>query len=193
MKCLIIAAGRGHRLQSKGDSKPLTPLFDIPLIERVIRCALEAGADDFFVVTGYKGEGVRVFLDRLTERLGIGITPIVNEDWEKENGLSVLKARDYLREPFLLLMADHLFDPSIVRKLIEFPLTDGEIALGVDGNRSNPLVDLENAAQEKSRITAKREQTGSQYRKQKRIQGYLIWGDGIIYQSAGNSYGQRPV
>ena len=150
MKCLIIAAGKGHRLQSKGDSKPLTPLFDIPLIERVIRCALEAGADDFFVVTGYKGEGVRVFLDRLTERLGIGITPIVNEDWEKENGLSVLKARDYLREPFLLLMADHLFDPSIVRKLIEFPLADGEIALGVDGNRSNPLVDLEDVTRVKT-------------------------------------------
>ena len=61
MKCLIIAAGKGHRLRSKGDSKPLTPLFDIPLIERVIRCALEAGVDDFFVVTGYKEDGVRVF------------------------------------------------------------------------------------------------------------------------------------
>jgi len=24
MKCLIIAAGKGHRLRSKGDSKPLT-------------------------------------------------------------------------------------------------------------------------------------------------------------------------
>ena len=103
MQCLIIAAGKGHRLRSKGDSKPLVPLFGIPLIERVIRCALKAGADDFFVVTGYQGEGVRVFLDRLAERLGIGITPIVNEDWEKENGLSVLKARDFLSEPFLFL------------------------------------------------------------------------------------------
>jgi CDP-L-myo-inositol myo-inositolphosphotransferase len=143
MKCLIIAAGKGHRLRSKGDSKPLIPLFGIPLIERAIRCALEAGADDFFVVTGYQGERVRVFLDRLAERLGIGITSIVNEDWEKENGLSVLKARDYLREPFLLLMADHLFNSSIVRKLAELPLADGEIALGVDANRSNPLIDLE--------------------------------------------------
>ena len=86
----------------------------------------------------------------MAERLGIGITSIVNEDWEKENGLSVLKARDYLREPFLLLMADHLFDPSIVRKLIEFPLADGEIALGVDGNRSNPLVDLEDVTRVKT-------------------------------------------
>jgi len=84
MKCLIIAAGKGHRLRSKGDSKPLVPLFGIPLIERVIRCALKAGADDFFVVTGYQGEGVRVFLDRLAERLGIGITPIVNEDGKRK-------------------------------------------------------------------------------------------------------------
>ncbi|MCH7623429.1 MAG: NTP transferase domain-containing protein [Nitrospinae bacterium] len=143
MKCLIIAAGKGHRLRSKGDSKPLVPLFGIPLIERVIRCAVEAGADDFFVVTGYQRESVCVFLDRLAKRLGIGITPIVNEDWEKENGLSVLKARDYLREPFLLLMADHLFNSSIVRKLVELPLTDGEIALGVDRNMSNSLIDLE--------------------------------------------------
>ncbi len=150
MKCLIIAAGKGHRLRSRGDSKPLIPLFGIPLIERIIRCAIEAGADDFFVVIGYQGEGVRVFLDRLAERLGIGITTIVNEDWEKENGLSVLKARDCLYEPFLLLMADHLFDPSIVRKLIEFSLADGGIALGVDGNRSNPLVDLEDVTRVKT-------------------------------------------
>lgn len=150
MQCLIIAAGKGHRLRSKGDSKPIIPIFGVPLIERVIRCAQEGGVDDFFVVTGYQGERVRVFLHHLADRLGIRITPIVNEDWEKENGLSVLKARDCLREPFLLLMADHLFDPSIVRKLIELPLADGEIALGVDGNRSNPLIDLEDVTRVKT-------------------------------------------
>ena len=149
MKCLIIAAGKGQRLRAKGDSKPLVPLFGVPLIERVVRCALEAGADEIFVVTGYQGESVRVFLDRLAERLDVGVTHIVNEDWQKENGVSVLKARDYLREPFLLLMADHLFNPSIVRKLIEFPLADREIALGVDRNLSNPLVDLKDVTRVK--------------------------------------------
>ena len=34
-KCLIIAAGKGMRLRSHGDSKPLTPIFGVPLIERV--------------------------------------------------------------------------------------------------------------------------------------------------------------
>ena len=142
MKCLIIAAGKGSRLQLRGDSKPLIPILGIPLIERVVRTALEAGADEFYVVTGYQGDQVRAFLEQLSRRLEIPITTIVNEDWEKDNGFSVLKAREYFREPFLLLMADHLFDPALARKLIGLSLNDGEIALGVDGNIQNPLVDM---------------------------------------------------
>ncbi len=53
-RCLIIAAGKGSRLRQNGDSKPLAPILGVPLIERVIRCALEAGADDFYVVIGYQ-------------------------------------------------------------------------------------------------------------------------------------------
>lgn len=143
MKCLIIAAGKGSRLEQRGDSKPLIPILGIPLIERVIRTALEGGADEFYVVTGYEGGRVRDFLERLAERLAIRITPLVNDDWEEENGLSVLKARDVLHEPFLLLMADHLFDPNLVRSLATFSLGDGEIALVVAGDTRNPLVDMD--------------------------------------------------
>ncbi len=149
MKCLIIAAGKGSRLQHRGDSKPLIPILGIPLIERVIRTAVEAGADEFYVVIGYQGERVRLFLEGLAERLAIGITPLVNGDWEKENGLSVLKARDVLHEPFLLLMADHLFDPDLVRPLTTLQLGDTEIALVVDGDTSNPLIDLEDVTRVK--------------------------------------------
>ncbi len=143
MKCLIIAAGKGSRLQSRGDSKPLIPILGIPLIERVIRAAMEAGADEFFVVIGHQGERVRDFLTHLADRLAVRITPLVNDDWDKENGLSVLKARDVLHEPFLLLMADHLFDPNLIRPLATLTLGDGEIALGVDDNTGNPLIDME--------------------------------------------------
>ncbi len=58
MKCLIIAAGKGSRLQQEDDSKPLVPILGIALIERVIRAAMEAGADQFYVVIGYQGERV---------------------------------------------------------------------------------------------------------------------------------------
>ena len=149
MKCLIIAAGKGSRLQQRGDSKPLIPILGIPLIERVIRAALETGADEFYVVTGYQSDQVCDFLKRLGERLAIRITLLVNDDWEKENGLSILKARDVLHEPFLLLMADHLFDPHMVCALAAHTLPDGEIALGVDGDTSNPLVDMEDVTRVK--------------------------------------------
>jgi CDP-L-myo-inositol myo-inositolphosphotransferase len=112
------------------------------LIERAIRSALEAGVDDFYVVTGYRGEQLRIFLDGLARDLRVPITTIFNKAWEKENGLSVLKARKYLKGNFLLLMADHLFDPVIARQLIELPLNDGEVALGVDMNTHNSLVDM---------------------------------------------------
>ncbi len=143
MKCLIIAAGRGSRLRSVGYSKPLTPVLGVPLIERVIRAAMEGGADEFFVVVGYQGERVSCFLEQLAERLAVRITPLMNDKWDRDNGLSVLRARDVLCEPFLLLMADHLFDPALVRKLAEIELDSGEIALIVDGNVSNPLVDMD--------------------------------------------------
>ena len=149
MKCLIIAAGKGSRLQPRGDSKPLIPILGIPLIERVIRAAMEAGADEFFVVIGHQGERVRNFLARLADRLAVRITPLVNDDWDKGNSLSVLKARDVLHEPFLLLMADHLFDPKLVRELTTLELGDGEIVLVVDGNTRNPLIDMEDVTRVK--------------------------------------------
>lgn len=150
MKCLIIAAGEGSRLQKRGGSKPLTLILGIPLIERVIRSAMAGGADEFCVVTGYQEVRVRGFLEQLSGRLKIPITPLFNEAWEKDNGLSVLNAREYLREPFLLLMADHLFDPSIAREMIELPSADVGITLVVDGNIRNPLVDMEDVTRVKT-------------------------------------------
>ena len=143
MKCLILAAGQGTRIQSKGLAKPLLPLLGVPLIERVIRSAIEGGADDFYVITGYKGEQISSFLQQLAKRLSIPITSIINDDWQKDNGYSVLKARNIITKPFLLLMADHIFDPVIIRSLQEQRLNDGEVLLAVDTDINNPRNNIE--------------------------------------------------
>ena len=143
MKCLILAAGQGTRLRWRGEVKPLVPLLGVPLIERIIRSAMEGGVDDFYVVTGYEGEKVGDFLQHLSGRVNVAITRIQNKEWQKENGFSVLQARELLDEPFVLLMGDHLFDPAIIRSLQQQPLKEGEILLAVDSNTNNPLVDLE--------------------------------------------------
>jgi len=138
MKCLIIAAGKGSRLWPKGESKPLIPILGVSLIERVIRSAMRAEIDDFYVVTGYKGDRVRHFLDGLGNSCHIKITNIINDAWEQDNGLSVLKARQHLNDgPFLLLMGDHLFDPAILHDLARNSLGEGEVTLAVDSGTTN--------------------------------------------------------
>ncbi len=144
MKCLIIAAGQGSRLSTKSDSKPIISLLGLSLIERVILTAKKGGLTDFYVVTGYNGEKVRQHLDRLSQNRGIKINHIINDDWEKENGISVLKAKDTLKENFILLMSDHIFDESILVKLKNEKIADDEVILVVDYNiKTNKLVDID--------------------------------------------------
>lgn len=143
VRCLIIAAGRGSRLSSRGDSKPLIPLLGLSLIERVILTAKKSGLTDFYVVTGHNGEKVKQYLDRFSQSRNINITHITNEEWEKGNGISVLKAKKLLNEDFILLMADHAFDESILTKLKNERIADGEVMLAVDYNiKTNKLVDV---------------------------------------------------
>lgn len=141
MHCLIIAAGKGSRLWKKGNVKPIVLILRVPLIERVIRSAIQAGVVGLYVVSGYQGEYVRDFLDGLAKRCGVSITHVINNDWELGNGLSVLKAKEHLDSPFFLLLGDHLFEPSVLHQLARKPERQGEIALAVDSDTSNTIVD----------------------------------------------------
>jgi len=143
MKGLIIAAGEGSRLSNRGDSKPLVPLLELPLIERVILNAKGAGITDFYIVTGYNGEKLRNHLDQFAQNRGLKITHLINNQWKKENGLSVLAAKKEINENFILLMSDHIFDKSILEDLMQEKVNDGEIILAVDYNLKNKTVDVD--------------------------------------------------
>jgi len=149
MKCLIVAAGQGTRLREKGELKPLIPIKGVKLIERVIANARAAGVEEFFVVTGYRAEELQAQLGELSDRLGVSITRIFNRDWERANGISVLAAQQYLDEPFLLTMCDHLVDPEIFRALLAAPLVQNTVTLGVDFNIESPLNDPEDVTRVK--------------------------------------------
>ena len=140
MKWLIIAAGEGKRMRRLTPHKPLLPLLGVPLIERVIRTGMEAGAEYFLVVTGYEATAISSFLQRLSENLAVPIDTVHNPDWKRGNGLSVLLARERLAEPFMLTMADHLFDSGTAKDLATYPLGEGEVVLAVDRQLDNPLV-----------------------------------------------------
>jgi 1L-myo-inositol 1-phosphate cytidylyltransferase len=149
MKCLIVAAGQGTRLREKGELKPLIPIKGVPLIERVIANARAGGADEFFIVTGYRSDELQAQLGELSARTGTRITRIFNRAWDRANGVSVLAARQYIDEPFLLTMCDHLVDPEIFRALIAAPVEPDTVTLAVDFNIDNPLNDPEDVTRVK--------------------------------------------
>jgi len=149
MKCLIVAAGQGVRLRAKGELKPLIPILGVPLIEHVINRARRAGIDGFVVVSGYRGNELRAVLDAYSEREKIGISHVVNDRWDRANGVSVLSARAHLNEPFLLTMCDHLVDPEIYRSLMAVSPEPGTVTLGVDFNLDCPFNDLDDVTRVK--------------------------------------------
>jgi len=142
MKCLIIASGKGTRLVSKSKLKPLAFLVGIPLIARVILLARKAGLDDFYVVTGYNGKRLRDYLKSFSKKRNIKITCLHNDEWEKDNGLSVLRAADTINDNFILLMSDHIFNEEIIRELKNEEIDNNEVILAVDKNvKGNHFVD----------------------------------------------------
>jgi choline kinase len=131
-------------MAAMGDSKPLIPLGGIPLIERVILTVMEAGVTEFYVVTGYNGDKTRERLRAFSQKHPAAIDFIHNDQWEKQNGISVLCGRGKLHEPFFLLMSDHLFDAAIINELRSEGIGKGEVKLAIDKRvKNNPLVDLD--------------------------------------------------
>lgn len=144
--CVILAAGCGSRLARGGGVKPLVPILGLPLLERTIVTAAEAGLSEFFVVTGCQAPRVETFLSELALRRELAISPIRNDGWEAGNASSLLAARDILDGNFVLLVADHIFDPAVLRRLLGQRLEAGEIMLAVDFRADGgALVDVEEA------------------------------------------------
>jgi uncharacterized protein (TIRG00374 family) len=141
---LIIAAGKGSRIAHMGHPKPLLPVDGVPLIERAVESAYSAGVRDFVVVTGYRSQEIDAFVSQMAREKNLSIETVFNRDFEKENGLSVLCAKEKLNEPFFLVMADHVVDSAILKKLKHQPHAGDEVILAVDyrtGN--NPNVDMD--------------------------------------------------
>ena len=142
---LILAAGNGSRLAARSGElpKPLVPLYDKPLLEHVVNGALEAGIERFVIVVGYRGRMIQEWYKTRPFR-GADVTFVENPDYRKDNGVSVLCAKDLIRESFLLLMSDHIFDPATAAALLHQPLGNDEVILAVD-RKIDAVFDLDDA------------------------------------------------
>lgn len=144
-QCLILAAGNGTRLRpvSAGLPKPLVQFRGRPLLEHIILSAHKARIDEFVVVVGYRSDLIRGWFDGHL-RGQVNITFVENTEYHKHNGISALKAKHELHDKFLLLMADHIFEPRTARILMQQQLAPGEVILAVD-SKIDDIFDLDDA------------------------------------------------
>ncbi len=144
---VILASGLGSRLNSEGrnEPKPLMPVGGMALIERVITLMQAAGIEKIVVVVGYRGDQIKEYIRN--SNIG-GVVFADNSEYNKKNGISLLRAKDLLEdEPFLLSMSDHIFSNDFFvdfLKKAEEKLEKYEVVLSVDRNIEG-VFDLDDA------------------------------------------------
>ncbi len=149
MDALIIAAGYGNRIREISDSKPLTPIAGVPLLELSVRQARAAGVERVVVVTGHQAVEIEKFLPALSARMGI---PVVSErvlHWSTPNGYSVMAGAARIAKmgggDYLLMMADHIFESGILDRLAHQGTKSRGVTLAIDRRTDGPLIDPEDA------------------------------------------------
>ncbi|MFB6299922.1 MAG: bifunctional sugar-1-phosphate nucleotidylyltransferase/acetyltransferase [Halobacteriales archaeon] len=119
MKAVILAAGEGRRLRplTAVRPKPMVPIANRPLLERVVTAVADAGIDEIVLVVGYKRE-------RIQNYFGDG------DDWDVDieyaiqdkqlgTGHAVLQAAAHIEDDFLVLNGDRIIEPTAIRDVRE--------------------------------------------------------------------------
>jgi len=156
---VILASGLGSRLNSEGrnEPKPLMPVGGMALIERVITLMQSAGIEKIVVVVGYRGDQIREYIAKNAIQ---GVVFAENTEYNKKNGISLLRAKDCLDDgPFMLSMSDHIFSNDFFADFLakaEPELEKYNVVLSVDRNIEG-VFDLDDATKvvtEEGEITA---------------------------------------
>ncbi len=149
MDALIIAAGYGSRLREISDSKPLTPVAGMPLLELGVRQARAAGVERVVVVTGHQAIEIEKFLPGLSARVGIPVVSERLQHWSTPNGHSVIAGAARIAKlggtNYLLMMADHIFEASILQRLAKQGTKSRGVTLAIDRRTGSPLIDPDDA------------------------------------------------
>jgi choline kinase len=133
IKCaVVLAAGFGSRLREADNCpKPLRQVGSVPLLVRVLQGLAASGIERAAIVLGYQADQIREAIDGQVG-LGLSVSYVLNEEYAKSNGVSVLAARDFVGAGCVLSMADHLYSPRVVDAVLSPEFPEGSCVLGVD-------------------------------------------------------------
>ena len=117
---LLLAAGTGSRLKPFTDNMPkcLTKVNEIEILGRLMTCLRKNNFKRLVIVVGYFDHEIRNFLNANSG--GITVEYVVNVDFATTNNIySLWLAQEKIKEPFLLIESDLVFDAPLLEKMLE--------------------------------------------------------------------------
>jgi choline kinase len=143
-EAVILIAGQGSRLRGADRNclKPFMPVLGRPLLSYTLEAIGSAGVSTVHLVVGYENERVVAQAKQLIPPQ-ISASFILNRDWQKQNGISLLAAARHVSAPFLLTMGDHVFDDTVFDCLLDNFESD-LLNIAID-RKIDSIVDLDDA------------------------------------------------
>lgn len=140
---VVLCAGRGTRMAPLTDRrpKPLLPVGDRSLVERVLDACLEV-VDEFVLVTGFQGSDLEQTLGEQYQ--GVPITYVEQRE-QLGTAHAIGQARDVVDDRFLVLNGDVLIDPALPTALAERDGT-GMAATPVENPSAYGVLTIEDGA-----------------------------------------------
>jgi len=140
-RAIVLADERSERIvNGSGHVKALAKVAGLPLIIRNLRTLHAAGIEEAVVVTGYQSELIRRALD--SYHLDIPVTVVHNEYWKHGSAHSVIAASGWINQQVVLVPSDHLYPPSLIRRILNSPAPVDSVVLAVD-RRCDDVFDQE--------------------------------------------------
>ena len=132
MKAIISAAGSGRRLRPLTNDLPksLIEIKGKPILKYALENLSKCGVKDVIIIVGYHADKVKKTLGNQYKDCKIHY--YTNNDYDKtDNMYSLWMARNEIDNVFIFLNADILFDPRLLKNLLNNPSPD---ALIVENN-----------------------------------------------------------
>ena len=117
---LLLAAGTGSRLSPLTDSTPkcLVEVNGIPILERLIRSLRSHGFKRLVVVVGHLSDVIQDYLG--SRHADIEITYVASPRYSTTNNIySLWLAGKVIDEPFLLIESDLVFQPAMLKPMLQ--------------------------------------------------------------------------
>jgi histidinol-phosphate phosphatase family protein len=145
-QAVILAGGLGTRLRPITDNipKPMIQFHGKPFLEYLIELLKEQGIDEIVLLLGYLSEKVvEHFGDG--EEFGIKILYSISPV-EDDTGLRIFKAKDIIKDEFLLLYCDNYWPLNLQKMYTKFIESQTDALVTIYGNKdgytkSNCIVD----------------------------------------------------